>query len=34
MTLVTDSGEHISVAGAAELTGTLLGPFEVPRAPI
>ena len=28
MTLVTDSGEHISVAGAAELTGRLLGPFE------
>jgi hypothetical protein len=32
MTLVTDSGEHISVAGAAELTAVLLGPFAVPRA--
>jgi len=30
MTLVTDSGEHINVAGAAELSTVLLGPFEVP----
>jgi hypothetical protein len=32
MTLVIESGEHISVAGAAELTAVLLGPFAVPRA--
>ena len=30
MTLVTDSGEHINVAGAADLTAVLRGPFDVP----
>jgi hypothetical protein len=30
ITLVTDSGEHISVAGGAEVASVLLGPFAVP----
>jgi hypothetical protein len=31
MTLVTDDGEHIRVAGAGELTAALAGPFAPSR---
>jgi hypothetical protein len=30
MTLVTECGEHINVAGSAELTAVLLRPFATP----